>query len=57
MKCLSLELVGLRNGRVRTEPRKEYPKGFTVTLAILRAEKGGKPDRAQGGINSIAAWG
>ena len=47
---------GSRNGRVRTEPRKDYPKVFTVTIEIMRSEKGGKPDGVQGGINGLAEW-
>ena len=47
---------GSRNDRVRTEPRKDYPKVFTVTIEIMRSEKGGKPDGVQGGINGLAEW-
>ena len=49
--------VGSRNGRLRKEPRREYPKGLTGMIDILREDKGRKPDVMQVIINSLAAWG
>ena len=46
-----------RNGIVRKEPRREYPKGLTGMIDILREDKGRKPDVMQVIINSLVAWG